>query len=89
MDEIIKRAADSCGGASALAAKINVSPQVVSNWRARGVPAAQCPLIEKATGGAVTCDELRPDLSWGRLPDLEWHYHPQGRPVLDVAREAA
>ncbi|MDT4679101.1 transcriptional regulator, partial [Escherichia coli] len=27
----------------------------------------RCPAIEKATGGAVTCEELRPDIDWAYL----------------------
>lgn len=45
--------------------------------------------IERATKGQVTCEELRPDDPWVRVKDRNWPWHPQGRPVLDVAREAA
>jgi DNA-binding transcriptional regulator YdaS (Cro superfamily) len=33
------------------------------------VPAERCPQIERATDGAVTCEELRPDLAehWAYL----------------------
>ena len=41
-------------------------------------------LIERATEGAVPCEELRPDLAWHRVPDPDWP-HPQGRPCIDVA----
>ena len=36
------------------------------------------------TNGAVTCEELRPDKPWRRIPDESWP-HPAGRPVLDFA----
>lgn len=59
----IKRAIKAAGGLSALASKLKVEPQVVSNWRARRrVPADQCAAVEQATEGAVTCYELRPDV---------------------------
>ena len=57
--------------ASELAKLLDVTPAVVSQWRngVRQVPAERCPDIEQATGGAVTCEELRPDLAdkWAYL----------------------
>ena len=52
---------------SALAADIGATAQRLSNWRKRGVPADQCPAIERATGGAVRCEDLRPDVDWAVL----------------------
>lgn len=52
------------GGPSAFARELNATPQQVSNWRSRGVPAEQCPKIERITKGAVKCEELRPDVEW-------------------------
>ena len=58
----------SIGGASALAKKIGVSPQSVSNWLRRGrVPVRFCPIVERATKRAVLCEELRPDVDWAFL----------------------
>lgn len=55
----------------------------------RRTPPDRCPAIELATGGAVTCEQLRPDVRWVRVPDPGWP-HPGGRPCIDVAaREAA
>lgn len=57
----------------------------------RKTPPDRCPSIEQATNGKVTCDELRPDVRWHRIPDPTWP-HPDGRPAIDVAgqvREAA
>lgn len=45
-----------------------------------------CAAIERATGGKVTCEELRPGEQWHRVRDRSWKWHPQGRPVVDVAR---
>lgn len=57
------------GLASELARSLGVSAVVVSLWAtgARSVPPSRCPAIERATGGAVTCEELRPDVDWAVL----------------------
>jgi DNA-binding transcriptional regulator YdaS (Cro superfamily) len=58
-----------------------ISPQAVHKW-GESVPEDRCPAIEYATEGAVTCDELRPDVSWVRVKDKDWP-HPKGRPLVD------
>ena len=57
------------GRASLLAAALGVSPVLISQWgnKQRPVPAARCPDIERHTAGAVTCEELLPDVDWGYL----------------------
>ena len=57
------------GRAAALAAAIQVPPESISNWQSgeRRVPAERCPAIERATGGAVRCEDLRPDVAWDVL----------------------
>ncbi len=42
---------------------------LISQWKTgvRRVPAERCPAIEQATDGAVTCEELRPDVLWSVL----------------------
>lgn len=61
--EALNRAIESQGGLKRLAEKLGVSPQVVSNWRARGrIPAGKVLAIETATGGQVRRHELRPDI---------------------------
>jgi DNA-binding transcriptional regulator YdaS (Cro superfamily) len=53
------------GSVVALARKLEVPSSLPSMWRKRGrVPAEHCPAIEAATGGAVRCEELRPDVQW-------------------------
>lgn len=68
------------------------SADQVRQWRygyAGRKPAAEtCALIECVSGGIVTCEELRPDLRWLRVPDKKWP-HRKGRPVLDVSAAAA
>jgi DNA-binding transcriptional regulator YdaS (Cro superfamily) len=61
LDEAIRQT----GGTKQLADRLAVTVQVVSNWRARGVPAERCPDIERVTG--VRCERLRPDVNWDVL----------------------
>ena len=79
---------DKLGGTSAVANICGVRAPSVSEWRIRGIPADRCSAIERATSGAVTCEELRPDVAWVRIPDLDWP-HPQGRPLVDHAAKRA
>lgn len=57
------------GGQTALARKLGVVPVVVHHWAhgVRPVPAERCPAIERATSGAVRCEDLRPDVDWTYL----------------------
>ena len=57
------------GMSAALARALRVAPVLISQWanEQRQVPAERCPAIEKATGGAVMCEELRPDVDWAYL----------------------
>lgn len=58
----LERAIEIAGGLTALAEKLEVSPQVITNWRARGVPADRVLAVETATEGNVSRHELRPDV---------------------------
>lgn len=81
MDNIIDAAAAACGGITKLAESMGLSPQVVSNWRARGVPLDKCASLELATSGAVTRRDLRPD-DWHRIwPELVTPDHPAPEPA--------
>lgn len=51
----------------------------------RQPPPDRCPDIERATAGRLTCEQLRPDVRWQRVPDPDWP-HLAGRPCIDVAR---
>lgn len=56
------------GAAADLARQLGVSEALVSFWRAgRQVPAGRAIEIERATGGAVRVEELRPDIDWAVL----------------------
>jgi len=63
----IDNAISIAGGVSKLSALLHLSPQVVTNWRKRRVPAEVCPAIERATSGQVRCEDLRPDVDWAYL----------------------
>lgn len=56
----------------------------------RALPMERCPQVERAFGGRITVEQLRPDVRWVRVPDPDWP-HAGGRPCIDVAapREAA
>lgn len=59
----IARAVTQIGGQSILARLIGVKPQAVQQWVNAGVcPAKRAIQVEKATNGAVSRFELRPDL---------------------------
>ncbi|CAI06121.1 hypothetical protein ebB253 [Aromatoleum aromaticum EbN1] len=62
-------ACESVGGQATLARALGVTPAAVSQWvtGVRPIPAERCPAIERATAGAVRCEELRPDVDWGYL----------------------
>lgn len=66
----LHRAVALAGSQAELARRIGVKQMHVWNWlnRSKGkVPAERCPDIERATGGAVRCEELRPDVDWNYL----------------------
>ncbi len=78
------------GRGAEVANAIGVHPVMVSQWisDAKPVPPERCPAIERATKGAVTVEELRPDARWHRVPDEAWP-GGRGRPLLDVASQQA
>ncbi|MGT2495035.1 helix-turn-helix domain-containing protein [Cupriavidus basilensis] len=59
------RAIEICRTQALLAAACGKKQPHVQKWlnSPKGVPGDYCPLIEAATGGLVTCEELRPDLA--------------------------
>ena len=71
MMEALDRAATVAGGLSYLAKMIGVAQSTPSMWKALGkVPVEHCLAIERATQGAVTRAELRPDDYFLIWPDL-------------------
>ncbi len=60
--DALQRAIDLAGSQVGLAKMVGVVPMAVTNWKRRGVPIEQALAIEKALGGVVTRQELRPDI---------------------------
>lgn len=54
---------------SAFAKQVGVSQGMIYQWLygIRQVSIDKCVSIERATNGAVTCEELRPDFDWKYL----------------------
>lgn len=69
MNSIIDKARVLLGGTNAMAKALGVTPPTVSQWvnGHRPVPNHFCPAIERVTKGAVTCEELAPDVDWAYL----------------------
>ncbi|WP_396189721.1 helix-turn-helix domain-containing protein [Flavobacterium sp.] len=68
MEKSLNQAIYLLGSQKALADAIGVSPKTIWAWVSRkAVPAEHCPEIEKATAGAVRCEDLRPDVDWAYL----------------------
>ena len=67
----LQKAASILGSQAQLAREIGASPAMIHHWMhgIRPISAERCIDIERATGGAVTCEELRPDLAdrWAYL----------------------
>ena len=68
----IHHACECVGSQAGLAKAIDVAPAIVNQWRSgiRPVPVHHCHAIERATNGAVTRRDLRPDdwhLIWPEL----------------------
>jgi DNA-binding transcriptional regulator YdaS (Cro superfamily) len=78
---------DLLGGTVKVARMAGVAAPSVTAWRKRGIPADRCPAIEQNSAGKATCEQLRPDVSWHRVADIAWPWHPNGRPLIDVARQ--
>jgi DNA-binding transcriptional regulator YdaS (Cro superfamily) len=65
----LTRAIQIVGTLRDLAEQLGVTRAAIWQWRLpnRKVPAEYCPSIERITHGAVTCEELRPDVEWAYL----------------------
>ena len=69
MDQI-ERAIKDAGGPAAVAARLQVSIQRLSNWTTRGVPVEFMRPLEAATGNRVRCWHVFPT-TWHRIwPEL-------------------
>lgn len=66
------------GGQASLARSLGLSSPTINQWvmGVRPIPAERCPAIEKITAGAVTCEELRPDVDWAYLRATQTKANP-------------
>lgn len=61
MSDALEKAILLSGGPTEFAKRLEVTPQVVTNWRTRGVPIDRCADIERVTGGAVKRADFYPE----------------------------
>lgn len=66
-DTPLKKAAKLVGTEAALAEAIGCTRQRLHQWHRRGIPTDFVPLIERATGGQIRCEELKPEVAWDVL----------------------
>jgi len=64
INETIQKAAEILDGQANLARAIGASPAMVHQWinGIRPISVKSCIDIDRATAGAITCEQLRPDL---------------------------
>ena len=74
------------GSQKALALVAGVSSVNVGQWvdGSRKVPQERCARIERALEGKVSCEQLNPTISWHRIADPDWPWHPEGKPLIDA-----
>lgn len=70
------------GGPTKVARALSLSVPTVHGWKC--IPERHCPALELWKNGAVTVEQMRPDVTWHRVRDPKWP-HPKGRPLIDVA----
>lgn len=80
----IKDAITLVGSVTEFAHALGVTPQAVCFWRdgRRKIPADKCPLIERVTGGIVTCEALRPDVDWSYIRGTANVQQPPAPPAI-------
>lgn len=74
------------GTPTEIARMLGIKVPSVIGWNGRP-PAERCPALERGTDARFTVEQLRPDITWTRVPDPDWP-HPEGRPCIDVAAPA-
>ena len=77
---------------AALARALNCNADQIRQWRnateGRRPSPARCVQMEQVSKGLMTCEHLRPDLTWIRFGG-RWPWHRKGRPAIDVSKVAA
>ncbi|MBU0752389.1 MAG: helix-turn-helix domain-containing protein [Gammaproteobacteria bacterium] len=92
--EAIQKASEILGSQANLARVCSVSPAMVHQWLRgiRPIAAERCPTIERATSGAVRCEDIRPDVDWAYLRATDCDIKPGAAnawPAPHPEREAA
>lgn len=66
--DYLRKAIELMGGLQSAQRSLGLNTyQAMQAWKRTRVPAEYCPAIEKATQGAVRCEDLRPDVDWAYL----------------------
>ena len=80
-NQALLTAIKACGSQAELARRIGATTAQVNEWTKgdRPIPPPRCESIERPTNGAVTCNQLRPDLDWHR--NAEGHAFYRERPA--------
>ena len=82
MNEALIKACKMVGGQAAMARLLGIKPPSVNEWVKTRVPFEHVIKIEQITNGAVSCEDLRPDVDWAYLRATDC-------PVLDPYNVAA
>lgn len=48
-----------------------------------------CVAIEAVSRGQLHCESMRTDIAWRRVPDADWPWHPEGKPLIDLMPEVS
>lgn len=84
--DALEKAIEAAGGLSELARRMTIKPQVVNNWRTRGVPAERVLAIEEAAGGVVTRFELAPEIHGEKPEGWTSPFTSTAAPVAQLVR---
>ncbi len=79
-----------CISMAEFARRLEINADQVRQWRhqqdGRRPSPTNCAVIERATEGQVTCEELHDGVVWLRIPDAAWPWHKEGRPTVDITK---
>lgn len=58
--------------------------QCLTNRSGKTLTAEKAAEIERASEGKYRCEQLLPNVSWRRVRDTAWPWHPRGRPLKEL-----
>lgn len=90
-NQALLKAIAACGTQAELARRIAATTAQIDQWKKgdRPIPAMRCESIEIASGGAVKCEDLRPDVEWTRGVDGRAFYRESRVMRSEHSSEAA